>query len=99
MPKTDNTRVIAEIKAKTDCGDLYRESFPHLCQGNGTNYRCVWHDDQNPSLQPFPDHLFCHAEGKRYDVFDVMKHANDCSFKKAKALLAERCVIAPPTVV
>ncbi len=48
---------------------------------------CPWHDDRNPSLHVYHDHVYCFVEGRAGDSIDVYMSLNKCDFKTAvKAL-------------
>lgn len=74
------------IKSRTDCRELFAKEFPKHFRQNG-NSLCPWHADNRPSLQLERDHLFCHSERRRFDVFDIVQKARGCDFQEAKRIL------------
>jgi putative DNA primase/helicase len=83
------TTLAQEIKATVPFPELFKELFPgHFRQAG--NSACPFHEDSVPSLELYPDHAFCHGEKKRFDHFDLWKHAHGGDFKGAVKMLAQR---------
>lgn len=92
MTSERGSSLVLEIKTKIDCQNLFQEEFPNHWRDSG-NYLCPWHQDQEPSLQPTQDYLYCHAEGKWYDCFDIIKCSRKVTFPDARRILAGRAGI------
>lgn len=83
------TEITKKVKSLCDCRELYRECFPDAFRATG-NYLCAWHEDSEPSLQPFQDHLYCHSCKRSFDCFDIWRKAHGGTFALARDALAAR---------
>ncbi len=89
---TTITTLAQEIKATVPFPELFKELFPgHFRQAG--NSACPFHEDSVPSLELYPDHANCHGEKKRFDHFDLWKHAHGGDFKEAVRMLAQKAGI------
>ena len=83
--------IAQQIKGLANATDFFREVFAENCPRDSRNFLCPWHDDTDPSLQPFDDHLYCHGScNRRYDVIDIAQRAFGLSFKEAVDFHKER---------
>src|SRR5208283_5429277 len=93
--------LIAKIKSKLRCDDLFRELLPDHYHENG-NSRCPAsaghkNGDERPSFQVEKDNGFCHVgcrpsgKSKSWDIFSLWEHVKQVDFKTAKRQLAEKC--------
>lgn len=93
---------IKELRRRFDLRELipkgvdYRETPKCRCQ------RCLWHEEQNPSLLVYQDGYFCKACGVRGDVVDWTQFSEGFSFGEALAFLSKQAgeiIWTPPVVV
>lgn len=84
---------IRRIKEVVSCRDL--------CENNGIEIngkgraRCVFHDDNRPSMAVFADHVHCYACGAHGDVIDLARKIYGVDFGAACQILSENYGILP----
>ena len=51
--------------------------------------KCIWHDDNNPSMHYFPrtNSVYCFSCGKHGDIIDVVMQLHGCDFRQALKIL------------
>lgn len=66
------------------------------------NVLCPWHEDKNPSLHVYHDHVHCFSCGMSADGVTYLQKANDLSFRQAVVCLQafeQRRLVRPADVV
>ena len=48
---------------------------------------CPWHDDKDPSLHIYPDHIFCYGCRRRFSPVSLLKQLHGFTTKKAQRYL------------
>ena len=79
--------IAKEIKAKADCREIFKQSWPDEYHEHG-NCICPFHEDNNPSLQVTKERAYCHTEKKSWDAIELVREAKGLDFKEALAFLA-----------
>lgn len=59
----------------------------------------MWHDDHDPSMTVYNDHLFCHGCRKYADIFSIVMKKEKINLERAVEWLMERKGILPENVV
>lgn len=72
-----------DVKARLDMREIV-EGINH--EGKAL---CPWHDDHNPSMHVYADHVHCFSCGIRSDVFGWLQHTRKLSFPDAKKLAGQ----------
>ena len=66
------------IKDKSDCREIFRFFWPEHYREHG-NSLCPFHDDLNPSLGIYKDHVYCYAKGKSWDAISLYAEGSKMS--------------------
>jgi len=83
---------LEDLKAHIDLTEMY---------GSG-KVLCPWHDDHTPSLQVYPDHVFCFSCGLWQDAIEYVRKVEELSFMEAVDFLEEHRheeMVTKPTVI
>jgi DNA primase len=70
-----------EIKARVDLRTVVTPGAP-IRGGKPTKTRCLWHDDSDPSLHVYPDHLHCYGCGEHMDLLDFVGWKENLDVRK-----------------
>jgi len=52
--------------------------------------KCLWHDDKNPSMHVYPDHVYCFSCARHGDAIDVTMAQQNISFIEAVKVLTKK---------
>jgi hypothetical protein len=74
----------------TDMDIANAKEYPinHLLEVKHHKTKCLWHDDRNPSMHVYKDHVYCFVCNKHADAIDIyMKIHNSDFITAVKALI------------
>ena len=70
---------IDDLKSHIDLTDMFDETVV-----------CPWHDDRNPSLHVYPDHVYCYSCGATADAISFIQMLYGLSFSQAVQYLVKQ---------
>ena len=69
--------------SNTDIENAKQFPINHLIEVKQKKAKCLWHDDKNPSLHVYRDHVYCFVCNKKADAIDIYMTLNNCDFVTA----------------